>query len=183
MMKSKRTIFGISCLSTILIGIAVIAWFKFGVIQPYDDFIQKEQSILSLLDELNADVEQQLPPLPPKSKLEDKSFYGLDNSSFYKAHGRWLTLNISTSLTSDELFTYYHLALSERGWSEKKKPGTVASIYYYHETSCLRLGIPGGDSYVIVIWHDFEKQPFAPVIPHQNVTRFFEFGRNVAKCP
>jgi hypothetical protein len=37
MMKSKRTIFGIS----------VIAWFKFGVIQPYDDFIQKEQSFPS----------------------------------------------------------------------------------------------------------------------------------------
>jgi hypothetical protein len=182
-MKNKRTVFGISCLSIIAIGAMLILWFQFGVIQPYNEFLRKEQQIKPLLDTLNSEVENQLPPLPTGSKLEDKTFYGLDNSSFYKAHGRWLTLNISTSLSRDDISLYYRSDLVEKGWMENREQRTYSSFLYYRGTSCINLEIPGNDSYSIVIWHDYEKQTFSPPIPEKSITQFFEFGRNVAKCP
>jgi hypothetical protein len=175
-------VIGIAILGTVLVGLLVFAWFKFGVMEPYESFLKREQEIRPLFDALDTEVESQLPPLPSGSKLLNRSWYGLDNSTFYKAHGRWLTLDISTMLTPDAISAYYHSALLEKGWEENQRHQVSGSIFYYRGTSCIELGL-SMDSYYIVIWHDFEKQPFSPVLPDQNITMFFEAGRKVAECP
>jgi hypothetical protein len=155
--------------------------FQTWVAKPYNDFHQREIEIKPLLDDLNADIEKELPPLPSDSQLKRKTIYGLGDSTLN--HGRWLRLEISTTLKPDDIFSYYRSGLLEKGWEEIGKYKTSRYASYYRGTSCIGFEIPDDKSFSIVIWHDYKKQTFTPVIPALFVTQFFEMDAGVSECP
>ena len=184
--KMILKVIGVAFLVTFLVSLLAFAWFRFYVLEPYEHFLKREQEIRPLLDALDTGVESQLPPLPSGSKLIKRSWYGLDNSTFYKAHGRWLTLEISTPWTMKDIFTYYRSTLATKGWLKNPKLGELsASEFYYRGRSCINIsiGLSNNQSYSISIWHDYRNQTFSPEIPDPAIAQFFEFGFNMAECP
>jgi hypothetical protein len=182
-----------SILLILCIGvIASVIWFEFRIRRPYYDFLAQEQEVVPLLDTLNAEVESQLPPLPLETELKLRKSMGLEGDSIYREHGRFLRLDFSTSLTTEEISSYYQSTLSEREWLRHPIWQVSGSEYYYRGTSCIRIAPPptrksliAPSEYSITIWHDFANQPFTPEIPSQldSFLHTIGIGIEMENCP
>ena len=181
----------IFCLVLITTGFLL---FWYGLEIPYREFRAKEQETISLFDSQNEGVWSDLPPLPPSTIISRKYSDGIVYPFLY-LHGRRLNIEGETTMSADEVYNYYSMALLEKGWRLhfKEEPwvnpeldikeGDMSYYFgYYRGTSCIEISTPPGFS--ISIWHNYESQSFAPAMPNPTFMWVRETGMGgVLKCP
>jgi hypothetical protein len=82
-------------------------WFRFSIVEPYQEFRAKEREAIPLFDALNENVEHSLPSLPPDSVLVEKSSTGITIPT--TAHERWLNIDIKTQIQSEYISDIIHI--------------------------------------------------------------------------
>jgi hypothetical protein len=157
-------------------------WFQIEVVKPYNDFRTAEQKIIPLLDDLNEKVAQTLPTLPSGSLVTDKNSNGIINYPYN--HGRWMYINISTTLTHEDVSSYYRSYLSGKGWSVNYPSRRLSETDdYFLNSSCIKISYFDA-YYSIMIWHNFQSQVFSPKPPNLNTLGLFEPSDSIfAECP
>ena len=187
-MKMSKTLFHwimLILISGILVTSVGYVSYRFCLLDPYQEFRDKESEIIPLLDELNKSVEQNLPALPPNSIELKRSFVGIEPTA-YMGHGRWLYINISTEMPAEYISEYYRANLLSNGWQINRARQSGSSNYYARGTGCIQILLPSQyvHAYEITIWHDFQSQSFSPTLPNSLSMRLFEFeGSSFAACP
>jgi hypothetical protein len=178
------SIIAIPLICAVIIALAYL-WFYMNMLLPYEEFLLKEKGTLVLFDALNDEVWRALPPLPSGSSVKSKWSVGIDSPSY--THGRWLTIEISTTETASSIVKYYDSFLRSNGWHQNQNLQAFDDVFYYRGTSCIELTPPHGydtTRYRIYIWHDFQNQDFSPKIPDLNMLIRFELGATeIAQCP
>lgn len=171
-----------------LVATLALIYYMHWVYLPkqYEDFVENEREVIYLFDQLNANVANELPSLPPNSSIQMQETIGLgDQGVGMYLHGRILQIDISTKQPANFVVKYYNDALLKQGWSkDTNKYYAVDFAIFYKGTSCIKIDATSHiqPDYEILIWHDYKKQKFTPKIPN-NLDRF-EYGKtSFETCP
>lgn len=166
----------------LMLGVIYI-WIQKSLVEPYEAFRIQQLSVVSSFDDLNNKVAAELPPLPKGSSELNRRSSGIYNP--IGAHGRYLWIEVATTMMDRDVAIYYQQNLIFAGWQKYTKLDSGFERYF-RGTSCIDLLLPTQrlHSYALVIWHDFVKQVFSPALPNSTYMQFVEFGEtNIAECP
>lgn len=177
--KKTSTIKKLAIIAAIFILLAAIASitvfieFQARYVAPWKKFRTVQVLAVPLLDRLNEQTFQELPPIPTGYRALRTVAYGILNNPYYI--GRGMTVSFSESLTApsrDKLNEYYDTMVKNAGWQPDYVYGDYRQderyVYYHKGTSCIELSSNPSGSFII-IWQDIKSQPFVHDIPGDSV--------------
>lgn len=184
----------IPLLPLLAIWVAGYAIYWFDLEKPYREFDAKELKAIPLLDDLNKNVLNELPPLPPETMNIQSYSDGIAYPQRF-FHGRRLNIEAGTPRSAKYIENYYTSYLTSHGWRliNRSDPTVIPalginegdmsySITFSRGTSCVEINTP--PKFGIVIWQDFHHQSFTPSFPNSVYREIRESGTGkIATCP
>ena len=190
-MKSKQKRLKVALLSLIGLGcFTPLCWLWLKYVEPYTTFRQREIKAIPLFDALNNSVLGEIPPPTGVTPLPAQTqSVGLNGPQGF--HGRTLRLVYGFgSLSAEEISDYYQMKLMSNGWTRYRGLVGNDEALYIRGTGCVELTLFEGElngkpnEYSLVIWYDFLKQEFSPLLPDLSLLKLYDLLETyIVKCP